>query len=374
MGDRALVAVWDGTDWSGFEVTQGAHPWAAGEFANRLLEFGLADSARRIREARFFTGSRPRATPTSHGARGDLSWLYTLEPGAGLARAWVQWPRASADAPPGFECSRWREVARCTVDERGRLLPSHFFPVVPAPWPDFPIEAAWPASDRDAAARHDVRRRVERDALAAGFTLEGFLDLVEHAVSETLFHAPWTQPPAPPLYVEMEWTTESTWLRVNVGGVELCYPHGEWARRGLDAELSLFSAPAQKVKLKLTRAELAARLPERQKVEGIFISALPSEGWFFALLDVIRARRVPDPRGEELLRLATPAEKADDWRVFIHADGRVWSIRPAAGGFQLRLGAPDDDPVFKERKATAAELEALIAEQLADGFTERKST
>jgi hypothetical protein len=34
----------------------------------------------------------------------------------------------------------------------------------------------------------------------------------------------------------------------------------------------------------------------------------------------------------------------------------------------LRLGAPDDDPVFKERPG---DPDALIAEQLADGFVER---
>ncbi|MFZ5443198.1 MAG: hypothetical protein ACOZQL_24530 [Myxococcota bacterium] len=58
------------------------------------------------------------------------------------------------------------------------------------------------------------------------------------------------------------------------------------------------------------------------------------------------------------------------WRVFRHADGRVWSIRPGGPGYQLRIGAEDDDPVLKERSSDQPlrEIEKLVAEQLADGF------
>jgi hypothetical protein len=59
------------------------------------------------------------------------------------------------------------------------------------------------------------------------------------------------------------------------------------------------------------------------------------------------------------------------WRVFRHADGRVWSIRSGGAGYQLRIGAEDDDPVLKERPSDQPlrEVEKLIAEQVADGFS-----
>lgn len=56
--------------------------------------------------------------------------------------------------------------------------------------------------------------------------------------------------------------------------------------------------------------------------------------------------------------------------MFHHPDGRIWAIRAAKGGYQLRLGDPKDDPVIKERpsRTTDVEILRLVGEQLADGF------
>jgi|GEM_PF-2516418 hypothetical protein len=69
-------------------------------------------------------------------------------------------------------------------------------------------------------------------------------------------------------------------------------------------------------------------------------------------------------------RFETLVPSPAPWRAYRHPDGRVWSIRVGGPGYQLRIGAPDDEPVLKERASTRPlrDLEALIAEQVADGF------
>jgi hypothetical protein len=70
-------------------------------------------------------------------------------------------------------------------------------------------------------------------------------------------------------------------------------------------------------------------------------------------------------------RFETLVAAEQPWRAFHHPDGRVWAIRPGGSGYQLRIGAPDDDPIVKERASVRSlrDVEALIAEQLADGFS-----
>lgn len=69
-------------------------------------------------------------------------------------------------------------------------------------------------------------------------------------------------------------------------------------------------------------------------------------------------------------RFETLVAAALPWRSFRHPDGRVWAIRPGGAGYQLRIGAEDDEPLVKERASARPlrDVEALIAEQLADGF------
>lgn len=107
-----------------------------------------------------------------------------------------------------------------------------------------------------------------------------------------------------------------------------------------------------------------------------------------ALLETARAKRQPgidhvfgvpidlvgmvmgfDFSAEHRFETLVPAELP--WREFRHADGRVWAIRLGGPGYQLRIGAENDDPVLKERASGQAlrDIEALIAEQVADGFT-----
>ncbi len=69
-------------------------------------------------------------------------------------------------------------------------------------------------------------------------------------------------------------------------------------------------------------------------------------------------------------RFETLVPGAPPWREFHHPDGRVWSIRAGGPGYQLRIGAENDDPVLKERSSGRAlrDIEGLVAEQQADGF------
>jgi hypothetical protein len=119
--------------------------------------------------------------------------------------------------------------------------------------------------------------------------------------------------------------------------------------------------PNNVVEMSIARRDVLGPVDRMRTLESISISALPTEQWFFALLDLLRARYVPEPRREDLERLARPGSLEADWRVLRHPDGRVWSIRKSNTGFQLRLGAPDDDPVFKER---VGDMDALVAEQI----------
>ena len=105
--------------------------------------------------------------------------------------------------------------------------------------------------------------------------------------------APWPARPAS-VYVESEWTSSSRYLRVHLAGVELHYPSGSWERaHALEASaLTLFSPPASTVQVDVSAGALTSRLPNGGQVAPLFISALPSEGAFFALLDVLREASV----------------------------------------------------------------------------------
>lgn len=368
MGTRGIVAVVEGGSWRGFYNHFDSYPEGLGvNLLIALRKHGRLDAARRIREARLISSANERATPEKFANAGDLEWFYLLDANAGLLRVFVNGLNASASAPKGFVHAKWQEVAEFSIDETGRSTPEEMKVVVPPPWPALPVLEGWPADDPGATRRLDVRRRFERDATAAGLTFDGACELFEQAVSEALFHAPWKQPAQPELFVRMRWSASSSYLAVHLAGLTLRYPSDEWSRT-TEATLHLFSMPQNEAELSLTRAEVLGHVDQARTLESIAISALPAERWFFALLDLLRARRIADPRGEELERLAKPPQLADDWRVFFHPDGRVWSVRKSSGGFQLRLGAPDDDPVFKER---TGDPDTLIREQLADGFAER---
>jgi hypothetical protein len=59
------------------------------------------------------------------------------------------------------------------------------------------------------------------------------------------------------------------------------------------------------------------------------------------------------------------------WRAFRHADGRAWAARVTASGYELRIEVEGDEPMVKARASGRPfrDVEALIAEQVADGFS-----
>jgi hypothetical protein len=64
------------------------------------------------------------------------------------------------------------------------------------------------------------------------------------------------------------------------------------------------------------------------------------------------------------------------WRRFRHADGRGWQLRLAGHDVEIFIEVDDDEPIerrrsFATREAAQRDHEALIREQLADGFIEQ---
>jgi hypothetical protein len=104
-----------------------------------------------------------------------------LDANAGLLRVFVNGLKISPAAPGGFAHANWQQVAEFSVDASGRTTPEVMKVVVPPPWPELQVLDGWPVDERAAVRRLDVRRRVERDANAAGLTLDGVLNLFDHA-------------------------------------------------------------------------------------------------------------------------------------------------------------------------------------------------
>lgn len=358
MGTRGIVAVVDGSSWRGFYLQLDAYPEGLGQqLLDALRTHGVTKTAQRIRDAQLVSDGRERATPATFGRNGDLAWFYLLDEAHGVLRVFSGGVTASPNAPAGFEHCVWREVATIATAS----LPQKLKVERPPPWTQLAVLSGWDADDRAAAMRLDVRRRVARDAKSVDAVHQSFERLLVDAFTK----APWKKPLGAQLFITREWTKSSAWLVVRLGGIAVHYAADEWGRHD-SGKLELFQPPNEYAEVNCTREALFGVEPA---LIDLLTSAFPSRHTLFAVRDFLRSRQVPDDRGEEAERLALPAQLADDWRVFTHADGRVWSIRKSATGFQLRLGAPDDDPVFKDR---SGDLSAVIAEQLADGFIESK--
>ena len=242
------------------------------------------------------------------------------------------------------------------------------------------IDAAWDArgwrddetvNDTAARIRLGTRRRIARDCAAAGWTVPLFVLHATEMVTEAVMRAPWGAP-ASRVHVMHDWTEHSkAWLSSPTG--DLVYPAGAWERGtavstdGTVREALWLYASGRKVEVAIDRGALTTDA----RMGSILRTALHGATWMFDLIDALRAESVPDPRGEALERMMQSPHEASDWQVFVHPDGRMWSIRQASDGYHLRIGAPDDDPVFKERRGRRAELDALIREQLAEGFVRR---
>ena len=224
------------------------------------------------------------------------------------------------------------------------------------------------------AVRLDVRRRVERDCAAAGLTVPGLIKLVSQALSETFFHAAWEKRPPAPLTRVIIPAGDVAWS-VKVGEFEVLYlpapERGNLVHTRIEGdELLKVATPENEwAELDIRRSLVTRALGEHGKpVYDLLISALPASEWIFAFLDLARGETVPDP-----IDAAPAAVPEAPWKVFLHPDGRVWAIRKGLDRYLLRLGARDDDPVFKERPSTRpdAEINRLITEQFRDGFLAR---
>ena len=378
MSTRGIVArEVDDDAWIGFEIPADAYPeWAGAEVLRLLRACGLAEFCRRTREARLFPKMHVRATLASHETRGDLQWAYFIDPRRRTLRVFSRGIVASTHAPK--LAGRWGEVAVHELTDDGGCQPPTMNVTVPVPWPLFPVTNTWELTnsketDAHAVARLENRRKLERDSAAAGLETSELIRSIASTIADTLT-APFGRDRERRVFIAMEWTSDSFYWSVQLGDLEVRYPATAWSRTGAVASdatgaqrVGVFAEPDGTATIDMQYDAIVERSRER----AILVSALPRAGWLFWFFDVVRAHAIPDLRGEELERQALPPRLADDWETLVHPDGRIWSIRRSKTGYQLRLGDPADDPIFKERTATPSDYDVLVREQLAEGFARR---
>jgi hypothetical protein len=203
--------------------------------------------------------------------------------------------------------------------------------------------------------RGNAQSQLSREVRSLGLSFIGVCESLEAALSQTLQALPWKSPPAR-LYMRLPTAETPRYLSVKLGEVLLHYPADLWLRAVGDT-VTFETADGAEQTLPWSRPSLLSGVSPA--VERLLQTTAPSDDWLFVVLDLIRARK---------LEPSAPKTEAQQWRVFKHPDGRVWSVSASTDGYWLRLGAPDDDPVLKERRGEQAE--PLIAEQLAEGFIE----
>lgn len=386
MSTRGILAVEQDGAWKGFYIRSDAYPaWAGAELFTALKANGFAGTCAKVEGARLFEGMRERATPTTHANRGDLEWIYFLKPATKTVHVYAQGAFGASLALPGLR-GTWAEMSVHTVTNEGRIDPPELKVEFPVPWPHFPVAEGWKeATTEQAYVRLDTRKRIARDCDAAGLTVNGFLELVGHAICEAIFQAEWkgtrSDGPLTRVYVPFRWSTGSVNWRVRLGSLEVLYPPpgprgnivhtdstgaeriGVWAPGGAEAAVEI------------RRSQVTRALgPNAKAAYDILMSAVPSVDWVLAFFDQVRALQVPDGEadaaGAVVFEAASREQGLLPWQVFHHPDGRIWAIRAAKNGYQLRLGDPKDDPVIKERpsRTTDVEILRLVGEQLADGF------
>lgn len=389
MSTRGIVAVIEHDGWRGFEIQGDAYPDGAGaELLRRLAALGLEATCKRIVSATLFPAMKDKATPASMHLRGDLAWAYMIDPSQRELRVYHEGAVSSPDAPKLF--GTWGKVATHTIAADGSCTPPEMAVELPVPWPLLRVDDSWDPregltvdaardqqqSDGEATARLATRRRIERDCKDAKLRVEDFYVRLEAIVVARLLRSPWGDLRPRRVYIERRWTSTSKYWSLSLDGTMLAYPPAGWGRSqegslfldgGEITSLTLFVEPSHEAELDVQPDAVI----DDPVVRDILRTAIHGSSWFFQMLDLLRARQLPDGRGEDLERMAQSPRDATDWQVFVHADGRVWAIRPSTKGFQLRLGDPDDDPVFKDRAGTAADLATLIDAQLADGFVRR---
>jgi hypothetical protein len=265
---------------------------------------------------------------------------------------------------PGWELQREFSISRRPLEpgtQEWAALDLPVFKVVErasVPLTEIEVLAGWPEDERASTQRETVRGLVSREAPSVGLSFVGVCDKLEMALSDALRAIAWPVETTK-LYVRLPGLDKPRYLAVKLGELVLHYPADLEHRYFSSSAVILETSSGDAQTLTLHRARMLGAGHQSEAVERVLRVALSTDEWLFSALDLIRERRLVPVA-------AKPSDRT--WRVFSHPDGRVWSVAPTSEGFWLRLGAPDDDPVIKERKGEA--LQPLIDEQLAEGFVE----
>ena len=377
--DSFVGTLIDPGGWCGFSVESEIPEQAADTLFDRIsgLHGDLSRVAVAIREARLFPtgGSRP-LTPAELGPRHE--WGFLLDVDRRLVRVFRRGALTpQPGAPLGLEA--YDELAQLPIDEAGaapNIRTVKFWSrchVLPGWSRSVPDEDQARLLREESLDRNQLRSAIEAACRSASLTLEELREQLALGIERLLTSAPW--PDGVPNRVFMElpaassslglacyWALPTSSLELRYGVTS--YRTGFVAKPG---EPMTFWAenPWRRAEIETNREALLSQLdPEAAKRIGpVLQAAFPkTPRWLFAAIDFVRSFSVP-----------SEADVLLAWRCYVHLDGRHWAVRLTREGYELRLGVaddPEDPPVIRPRisKHPEAEVAALIAEQLAEGF------
>ena len=364
-------------DWCGFSVESEVPEQAADTLFDRIsgLHGDLPRVALAIREAGLFpAGGSRRLTSSEVGPRHEWGFLLDVE------RRLVRVFRRGAltpqpGAPTGLES--YDELAQLPIDAEGGVPNIRTLKlwsrchVLPGWSRGFTGEMETRRLRDEALDRNQVRGVVVEACRTASLPPEELRDQLALGIERLITSAPW--PGEVPRRVFMELNAGSSlgldcYWAFSAGALELRYPVPSYRQFEVRPDERLFFlaenpwrrmevATSREALLELLDADATTRL--RPVVEAAFPK---TARWLFSALDFVRSFTVPS-QADALLA----------WRCYVHPDGRHWAVRVTREGYELRLGAvddPSDPPLLRPRRCEEpeAEVEALLGEQLAEGF------
>jgi hypothetical protein len=365
-------------DWCGFSVESEIPEQAADTLFDRIsgLHGDLPRVALAIREAGLFpAGGSRRLTSAEVGPRHE--WGFLLDADRRLVRVFRRGALTpQTGAPTGLES--YDELAQLPIDAEGGLPNIRTLKlwsrchVLPGWSRGFTRELETRRLRDETLDRNQVRDVVVETCRAASFPIEELRDQLALGIERLITSAPWPGEVPRRVFVELNASSSlglDCYWALSMGTLELRYPvpsYRQFEARPDERIFFLAEDPWRRMDVATNREALLELLdPDvATRLKPVLDAAFPkAPRWLFSALDFVRSFAVPS---EVDVLLA--------WRCYVHPDGRHWALRVTREGYELRLGAvddPSDPPLIRPRRCEEpeAEVEVLIGEQLAEGFT-----